>query len=333
MIDNRIHEIKRLHKAFLSSLPGVTMVGVGYKIIKGEQTDRPAIMVFVEEKKPLKQLVPEAIVPTKLNGIDTDVYESDEIVIFQDPTLRYRPAPGGVSIGHYKITAGTLGCAVRDKKTGKMVALSNNHVLANSNNANPGDSAFQPGPYDGGTPSINNWGMLTRFPLISMSPAVCPLAMGFCNIINLILTILGRQTRLSGNGPAPFTANVVDCALAAPNKPEYLKNDILAIGMPKTQIRTATPGLEVQKSGRTTRHTKDKVIAIDTTAKVNYGGPIAVFEHQIVAGPMSAGGDSGSLVLDMDNRPVGLLFAGSDKVTIMNEIQRVMDALEIEFLE
>jgi len=91
--------------------------------------------------------------------------------------------------------------------------------------------------------------------------------------------------------------------------------------------------LEVQKFGRTTRYTKDKVIAIDTTVKVNYGGPIAVFEHQIVAGPMSAGGDSGSLVLDMDNRPVGLLFAGSKDVTIMNEIRRVMDALEIEFLE
>jgi len=147
------------------------------------------------------------------------------------------------------------------------------------------------------------------------------------------LAILGRQTRLTGDGSMPFTANVVDCALAAPDRPEYLKNDILRIGPPTTQIRTATPGLKVQKFGRTTGYTEGEVIAIDTTARVNYGKGIAVFEHQIVAGPISTGGDSGSLVLDMDNRPVGLLFAGSDKVTIMNEIRRVMDALEIEFLE
>jgi len=265
--------------------------------------------------------------------MDTDVIESGEIVAFQDPTLRYRPAPGGVSIGHYRITAGTLACSVKDKRTGKWAMLSNNHVFADSNDGKPGDQLLQPAPYDDGAIRNVRIGALGRFPLITISPAICPFAATFCQIVNLILALLGRQTRLTGNGPRPFTANVVDCALGVPDRPEYLKNDILVIGKPKPQIRTATPGLEVQKFGRTTRYTKDKVIAIDTTVKVNYGKGIAVFEHQIVAGPMSAGGDSGSLVLDMDNRPVGLLFAGSKDVTIMNEIRRMMDALEIEFLE
>jgi len=46
-----------------------------------------------------------------------------------------------------------------------------------------------------------------------------------------------------------------------------------------------------------------------------------------------AGSDSGSLVLYMDNRPAGLLLARFDKTIIMSDIQQVMDALEIEFLE
>jgi hypothetical protein len=36
----------------------------------------------------------------------------------------------GVSIGHYKGTAGTAGCLVKDKKTGEILILSNAHVLA-----------------------------------------------------------------------------------------------------------------------------------------------------------------------------------------------------------
>ena len=62
---------------------------------------------------------------------------------------RWRPASGGVSIGHINITAGTLGClATRD---GELFILSNNHVLANSNAAQKGDPIIQAGRYDGGT--------------------------------------------------------------------------------------------------------------------------------------------------------------------------------------
>lgn len=63
---------------------------------------------------------------------------------------RIRPSPGGVSIGHYMITAGTLGCLVQDT-SGLQHILSNNHVLANSNNARQSDPIYQPGPHDGGT--------------------------------------------------------------------------------------------------------------------------------------------------------------------------------------
>src|SRR3546814_1304843 len=61
---------------------------------------------------------------------------------------RSRPASGGYSVGHKSITAGTIGTCVYDMvgTPGNAVGipvhyyiLSTNHVLANSNNATPGD--------------------------------------------------------------------------------------------------------------------------------------------------------------------------------------------------
>ena len=66
-----------------------------------------------------------------------------------DRKTKRRPCPGGVSVGHYQITAGTLGCWV--KKNDQWMLLSNNHVLANVNQAKIGDPIYQPGVYDGGT--------------------------------------------------------------------------------------------------------------------------------------------------------------------------------------
>ena len=57
---------------------------------------------------------------------------------------RLRPAQGGFSVGHYKITAGTLGTCCYDLSPfpsipSRFYILSNNHVLANSNDAKLGD--------------------------------------------------------------------------------------------------------------------------------------------------------------------------------------------------
>src|SRR3989449_10313618 len=68
--------------------------------------------------------------------------------LFRSRTRRIRPAPGGVSIGHIQITAGTLGVLARPN--GRPVILSNNHVLANQNAGRVGDPILQPGPADGG---------------------------------------------------------------------------------------------------------------------------------------------------------------------------------------
>ncbi|NES83907.1 MAG: hypothetical protein F6K10_22220, partial [Moorea sp. SIO2B7] len=69
------------------------------------------------------------------------------IIEAQTHRFRMRPAPGGVSVGHYRVTAGTLGCLARGRRAPRnrrLLMLSNNHVLANSNNARFSDSIIQP---------------------------------------------------------------------------------------------------------------------------------------------------------------------------------------------
>jgi hypothetical protein len=64
---------------------------------------------------------------------------------------RLRPLRIGGSVGHFKVTAGTLGGFVRPRGGGPLALLSNNHVLANENRAKHGDAVLQPGDFDGGT--------------------------------------------------------------------------------------------------------------------------------------------------------------------------------------
>src|SRR3546814_3161512 len=71
----------------------------------------------------------------RINDWSSDVCSSD--------LARERLARSGISIGHAAITAGTLGGLVRDRETGAVAILSNNHVLANSNQGTVGDAILR----------------------------------------------------------------------------------------------------------------------------------------------------------------------------------------------
>jgi len=79
-----------------------------------------------------------------------------------------------------------------------------------------------------------------------------------------------------------------------------------------------------------TGYTEGTIQQIDATVQVSYGAnKVAVFTDQLIAGPMSQGGDSGSVVFNGQNNAVGLLFAGSSTTTVINRIQNVVSALKI----
>jgi hypothetical protein len=327
-----VQEVKRAYEAQLMGLSNVVATGVGYKIAGETPTDEVSIVVSVAKKLPVAQLTEAALVPKSIDGLKTDVIETGPIVAFQDPKLRYRPARPGCSLGHPLVTAGTFGCLV--KRGDQVFILSNNHVLANSNAAQNDDPIWQPGKYDGGA-SVDQIATLEQFIPIGFpgdpQPTPAPEPGGCSPLASIMKSFQSQPTRppaIQINEPGN---NTVDCALAKPLSPDLVSPDILNIGIP-IGAGPATLGTPLQKMGRTTGYTTGQITQLDVTVSVDYGGKIATFRNQLMAGAMSQGGDSGSAVLDMNKRVVGLLFAGSATTTIMDPIQLVLDALQVQLV-
>lgn len=233
-------------------------------------------------------------------------------------TFKERPSPCGISVAHQNVTAGTQGCLCfgrQEPRNNRVMILSNNHVLANSNDAKAGDCICQPGPADGGS---------------------CP---------GDKVAVLERFVPLDFSGP-----NVVDCATAWAWPDRVRVEQVYLSGGKPTFFRTGrTPvepkvGMAVGKSGRTTQLKKGRIDSLGGSFLVDYGtAGKAHFQDTIVIrgaagkGPFSQGGDSGSLIWQWDSgvAPVGLLFAGgTDSVTgedftMANRIDSVMSALDI----
>jgi hypothetical protein len=323
-----VRRVKAAHVDLLLSKKNVVGCGVGYKEVGGVRTDELAVVVSVAEKTPREQLGPRDLVPQSLEGVTTDVRETGIIRALQDHTAKWRPAPGGVSIGHVDITAGTLGCLV--SREGQIYILSNNHVLANSNEGEPGDPILQPGPHDGGTLE-DQIATLEEFVSINFGAAspTCPIATGVAAVSNWMATLVGSRHRVVAFQEDP-EMNLVDAALARPLSDDLVEKRILEIGEPQG-VAEGTLGLPIQKSGRTTAFTTGEIQQVDATVQVSYGlGNTATFTDQLIAGAMSSGGDSGSAVLDESSRVIGLLFAGSTATTIINRIQNVLDAFNVQ---
>jgi hypothetical protein len=328
-----IRQVKERYKEKILEKPHVVGVGIGYKVAGRRETDRLSIVALVRQKLPVAALPASAVLPQEVNGVPVDVIQIGQPRAQQTRRERWRPAPGGVSIGHYQITAGTFGCVVIDRSSGTRLILSNNHVLANSNDASIGDAILQPGPYDGGNQSTDTIARLERFCpiLFTTTPGNCGVANAVAGVANAMASLVGSSHRLEVVQHRPQAVNQVDAAVARPLDDGSILNEVLDIGA-VTGTVTAELGMAVRKSGRTTDFTTGTISVIDATVNVTYGaGRVATFENQLVAGPMSQGGDSGSLVVAGDTlRAVGLLFAGSDQSTIFSPIQFVLDCLEVD---
>ena len=327
-----ITQIKEVHKEAILAKPNVVGVGTGYKVRGKHTTDELCIMALVRQKIPKAGLDPEALVPPGIAGVPTDVIQVGDLVAQQAPTDHWRPAPPGVSLGHFQVTAGTFGTVVHDRATGVRLMLSNNHVLANSNDASPGDAILQPGAVDGGHVPDDTIAHLERFCRLEFatSPPVCPVAVSLVKVANALAELLGSKHRLRAYQSDPGAANLVDAAVARPLDDGDILDEILGIGVVQS-TKPATLGMSVRKSGRTTGLTSGTITVLNATVNISYGpGRSARFENQIVTSGMSQGGDSGSLLVAGDSlHAVGLLFAGSGQATIHNPIQSVLDCLEV----
>lgn len=327
-----IREAKERSKDEILSKPNVVGVGVGFKEKRGRLTDDVVVVALVRQKVPEAGLKPRQMVPERVNGVPTDVVQVGEVRAQQSRTDRWRPAPGGVSLGHYQVTAGTFGVVVRDRASGDRLILSNNHVLANSNDAAFGDPILQPGAVDGGTVSADTIAHLERFCTIEYTtlPGTCGTADVYALVGNALARLVGSSHRVVTVQVHPQAANLVDAAVARPLDDGAIEDEILEIGA-IAGTASATLGMAVRKSGRTTGLTTGTITVLNATVDVSYGvGRAARFENQIVTTAMSQGGDSGSLLVAGNaGQAVGLLFAGSEQTTIHNPIQAVLDCLDV----
>jgi hypothetical protein len=106
---NEVKQAKTIHKAAILAKPNVVGVGIGYKNAADQKTSELSVIALVREKIPAAGLPAGALVPREVEGVRTAVMQVGDIRPLQARSDRWRPAPGGVSIGHYKITAGTFG--------------------------------------------------------------------------------------------------------------------------------------------------------------------------------------------------------------------------------
>ena len=294
----------------------VVAVGISEKITEGKPTGTLAMTFYVHRKKRLSKLgahvavpptVPEAI--SGPEAIPTDVIEVGrprlEVDDLPNPMVIRNPIQPGYSVGHVKVTAGTLGAIVSKNK--QFLLLSNSHVLANSGLGKKGDGILYPGSADKGKSPKDLIAKLEDFVQFKVGDDFL---------------------------------NRVDCAVALPlaDRLGDLNSEIKGLFIPRGATK-AVRGMEVVKVGRTTGETVGKVRDVHFRFILDYDGVGKVgYIDQVFCTRYSNGGDSGSLVLDRKSRKaVGLHFAGfpdkkGEMGSVFNPIDAVLTGLGVELV-
>jgi len=177
------------------------------KIVKGKTIHTLAIRVYVIKKVPLKYLRKEDVIPKTIKGIPTDVVEigrvtappnKEDFLLSTSKTKRIRPVKLGISIGHWDITAGSLGMIY--KRKGELLIGSNAHVLTPEPSLYPKNvrekRILQPGSYHGGRKIENvvglyEWHKRIR-PLYNKD---CIISKALVKTLNFVSRMFGKKTR------------------------------------------------------------------------------------------------------------------------------------------
>lgn len=350
---------------------------VGLKRKNGKLTSERCVKVFVKKKLPLTEIPIQHQIPRNIDGIPTDVVQADfEILTLKkikskfsgeggfalDLTAKRRPCEAGFSIGHTKITAGTLGLwgAVQ----GQIMALSNAHVFApHWDGVNLKDFIIQPGKHDEGKFPGDQLLQLEEYVRIEFQGQQGPpkkknnsIVRGFWKVSaavpNAIARLFGCNYRLSLSRSSireiEQNENYVDAAIGRPIQEQDAAFTVWNMGT-VSGISDLVLGDIVAKTGRTTETTnptfkieQGMVTAVGGEVQVSYGGgKVAVFKDQVFieredGKEFSAGGDSGSAILVRRGEDIhigGLLFAGGDGLTIANRISHIQRLLGFSLFE
>lgn len=319
-----IEDIRKIKDKYSFELLGkslVSGVGIGPKIINGENTGELCIRVYVTYKIDDKHVDEEHKIPEKIEGVKTDVVEGEVLeksATSNVPTTaqsRVRPAQPGCSISHYATaTRGTLGALALDKETDELLFMSNWHVIANFGMCRRGDPILQPGGLDGGTLPDDIIGYLERWEDVQM---LCPARSNREDT----LSEAKQRIRKAVEHDIDLPVNYVDAAVAKPvsddaviptplGTEEIKEADSRDTGNYRPQeTKKAKRGEKLVKSGATTGVTSATVVDTDYDTLIKYSDVgIALFKDQIltngfaVMNPMSK--VSSSLQVDLLRLPI-----------------------------
>jgi hypothetical protein len=262
-------------------------VGFGAKESRDGLTGTLAVRVYVTRKLPKGSLPRQYRVPSAVNGMPTDVIAIGRIRYHE------RPVAFGASISRADGEAGSLGCVVSLPGKSDRYLLSAAHVLAPDARARIGDAIVEPARTQGGTEPIAN--------LSDFEP-------------------------LRGDGEP----NEMDAAIARLVRKSDVRLTIPVIHDPRPDVIDPVVFQSARKFGAATGHRLG--IVLDLSADVPVGSPGVdplLYKCVIqIAGcelPFSAGGDSGSLVVDaLSNRPLGILFGGQAYRSFVTPMQRIL---------
>ncbi len=279
----------------------IVAIGISQKVTEKQDVGELGLCFYVEKKLPKSKIDPGKMVPPVMALPDgsaafTDVKQIGRLV----PQVNKRNAPlqSGFSVGHFEITAGTLGAIVTKGK--KHFVLSNSHVLAKSGLAKKGDRIIFPGDADGGTLPKNLIGKLSEFEKF----------------------VVGDKF-----------VNHVDAALAEIDEQRLKNANFQIFGAKSLNVIEPVRGMKVCKRGRTTGDTESTVQDVNFRFILEYKGVGKVgFLDQVLCERYTAGGDSGSIVVDKKSgKIVGLHFAGASGGSVFNPISAVIKALKFKF--
>lgn len=289
-----IWEVKKLNEEELIDKKNALSVGIGYVHKGNHRTSELGIVVNVGEKVGIQALRKKDRIPSEIDGVRVDVFQSGELVK-ESYRQQVFPLTCGYSVGNSTITAGTLGYPA--KRDGVVGITSNAHVFCSdpSKGMDEQDSRLivQPGPLDGG---------------------------------DTLRAELGGYYVID-----PTRRNKIDSAWARLNDPEDYTLLVPELGFECGVLDTSGDilGENINKVGRTTGVTNGRVTQIDVLANVSYGSFVAKFEGCVATENMSSGGDSGSIGFTDYGTMKYRLFAGSNVMSIFFDLNEEVSDLNL----
>ncbi|MFJ3841925.1 hypothetical protein ACWGHM_10390 [Streptomyces sp. NPDC054904] len=345
MDQKHLAELHARAEAEFTRIPGVVGVGFGLKEVRERTTERRALRVYVRDKKPLSDIPADEVLPTEFEGFPVDVLVVREIrELHCEDVDQHDPLIGGITITGFKniggsFAAGTLGffATLNGAPGPKNVVLVSNHHVLMAGAAAKGDTVYQPrlgetasGPaiedssksrwaiaeiHDSGRYGNHSFaypGETARNYYVDAATALLDISISSWCHSNCGVSYKNeiRGLDIGGNSKIADVARVVQADLDAPG-------DYVVYKVGRTTSKTV--GRIVDIAAATTG--RDRVIEIEAT-QPNCNGALQFADH----------GDSGSALINAQNRLVGLLYGLDDANptrAFACHIHPVMDRLKI----